>query len=139
MPDDREVVERWVQATCEADPIALSELLAPDAAIVDEPSSTKAFGPRGYLDYVSAWTGAFTMDVGANFVRPYAANVWDVSFDVRLTHNGVFKSRWGDAAPTGKTFPLTINERITVANGRVAELRVIYNLLAMLRSVGLRG
>ena len=139
MADDHEVVARWVQATCEADPVALSELLARDAVIVDEPSSTRAFGPRGYLDYVSAWTGAFTMEVGANFVRPYTANVWDVSFDVQLTHHGIFTSRWGDAAPTGKTFPLTINERLTVAHGRIAELRVIYNLLAMLRNVGLRG
>ena len=137
MTSDEQVIRAWVEATCNADPAGLSQLLSPDAVTIDEPGNMRAFGPRGYLDYIANWGAAFAMDVRLNTLRQDAPGVWDVSFDVELHHTGTFTTRWGDAPATHRRFRLVINERCRLANHQITELRVIYNLLALLRAIGI--
>ena len=127
----------WVDATCRADAQTLSQLLSADAVTIDEPGNMRAFGPRGYLDYVTNWGKAFAMEITLGSLRRAEPGIWDASFAVHLVHVGTFTTRWGDAAPTGRQFDLVINERCRVVNGHITELRVIYNLLALLRAIGI--
>jgi ketosteroid isomerase-like protein len=132
------VIREWAAATCNVDIHALGALFAPDAVIIDEPSNTRYIGRRGHLDYAQHWwTGPFQFRIALSDIRRQSPDVWDATFAATVTHVGTFTSRWGDAPATGNEFSLTVTHRCTVVNGRVAELRVIYNLLALLRAVGI--
>ena len=135
---DDGVIRAWAAATCKVDIHALAGLLAPDAVIVDEPSNTRYIGARGHVDYAKDWwTGPFEFRITLSDIRRQSPGVWDATFQATITHVGTFTSRWGDAPATGNEFSLTVTHRCTVASGRVTELRVIYNLMALLRAVGI--
>jgi len=138
MDEEERVIREWADATCRVDVATMGALLAPDAVTIDDPSTTRYFGLRGFLEYARQWwTGPFTFRIVLSGIHPGADRSWDATFTATVTHVGTFTSRWGNAAPTGNQFSFNVVQRCTIVDGRITELRVIYNLAGLLRAIGI--
>jgi ketosteroid isomerase-like protein len=135
---DERVMRTWTDATCRLDIDAMAALLSPEVVSVDEPSNTRYYGIRGFIEYAREWwTGPFTFRIALGGTCPRTDGVWEATYHATLTHVGTFRSRWGDAAPTGRECSFNVVQRCTVVDGRITEVHVIYNLVALLRAIGI--
>ena len=135
---DEQVALKWASSFANGDIQAAAAILASDATIHDVPASERLIGPRAFIEYASAWTEAFDVEVSTTAVEREAPGLIRLELSAKLRHVRPFHSRWGDVAPTGKDCFLSVEHRCRIAQDHIAEVSASYDLASLLDCIGLR-
>jgi steroid delta-isomerase-like uncharacterized protein len=108
------------------------QLLTPDSRNIDPAMPDLGTGPEAYNKLITLYTTAFP---DLHFTLDEVIDAGD-RVVVRWTASGTHKGELRGIAPTGKKFSLTGITINRFSNGKVAELRVIWDALGMMQQLG---
>jgi steroid delta-isomerase-like uncharacterized protein len=103
-----------------------------DSRNIDPATPDLGTGPEAYKKLITLYTNAFP---DLHFTLDEVIEAGD-KVVVRWTASGTHKGELRGIAPTGKKFSLTGITINRLSNGKVAELRVIWDALGMMHQLG---
>lgn len=136
MDDARTVATRWVEAYNAHDPERIRDVLAPDATLTS-PEGTFD-GGAAITDYMAGWARAF----GGGYTIHHVTAEGDtavIETTWRGTHTGPYPTPDGDIPPTGRDIEARSCHAVVADGGRVAEVRMYFDVYGFLSQLGLVG
>jgi steroid delta-isomerase-like uncharacterized protein len=131
--ENKAVVRRFLEEVFSGGDLDLvDELFAPAFVLRDPSVPGEVRGPEGMKQYVSMYRSAFP---DTNFtVEGQIAEGDHVA--TRWTARGTHEGELMGIPPTGERVTVTGNEFDRVVDGRIEEIRVIYDALGMMQQLG---
>jgi len=113
--------------------------LAEDCEVIDVPSGWTSIGPGGYKQLLLFFADAFpnsSVEVTNVFATEQEAVI---EFVGRGANSGPLHLPTGDVPATGRSVELRFCDTIQIRKGKVVSVHIYYNVMTMLRQLGLAG
>lgn len=112
---------------------------ASDAAWTSVPAGMTFRGPAGYKQFLDVWLTAFP-DARVEVESISAGDDFAVAeFRGVATHTGPLRTPSGEIPGTGKTIDLPFCEVYRLAGGRITSCRLYFDVMTLLRQIGVAG
>ncbi len=131
-----DLIKKHMESYARGDWDAYAADLADDAVYHEVATGTRAEGKEEFVKAVKAWKNAFS-DLKAD-IRSGA--VADDKVFVELewegTHDGTLEGPFGSIPPSGERGKVSAAQVITIRDGKIAELHHYFDLMTVLRQMG---